>query len=38
MKASGFGREDALQECEDKLDEVYGRVNELTGELENEIA
>jgi hypothetical protein len=28
MKASGWGREDALQMCEDKLDAVYGRVDE----------
>ena len=35
MKASGFAREDALQGCEDKLDEVYGRVNEF-GEPESE--
>ena len=35
MKASGFTREDALQECEDKLNEVYGRLNEF-GEPESE--
>jgi len=27
MKASGWGREDALQMFEDKLNEVYGRVD-----------
>ena len=37
MKASGFDREDALQECEDKLDEIYGRVNAF-GEAESESA